>query len=275
MIVTLLGSGTPIPSADRFGSAILVEACGLFLLFDCGRGATIRLHQAGVSPRQIDKVFFTHLHSDHVVGLPDLWLTGWILGRGEPLRIAGPDGTVEMARHLVQAYAADLQIRQHAAENLPAHGAGLDAEIVRSGVVHDDAGVRIRAFPVDHGHVTPAFGYRIEDGERVVVVSGDTRWSRSLIEASAGADCSFTRRGRQKQRMRHRGVSGPLPPRRTQGGSSRKSGPNWRSCITIWIKPESRTPSDRPTRGPSSSVAICWRSTSLVSNERRRDLHKN
>ena len=188
MIVTLLGSGTPIPSADRFGSAILVEARGLFLLFDCGRGATIRLHQAGVSPRQIERVFFTHLHSDHVVGLPDLWLTGWILGRGEPLRIAGPDGTVEMASHLVLAYAADLHIRQHAAENLPAHGAGLDAQVVRSGVVHDNAGVRIRAFPVDHGHVTPAFGYRIEDGERAVVVSGDTKWSRSLIEASAGAD---------------------------------------------------------------------------------------
>jgi ribonuclease Z len=50
MIVTLLGTGTPIPSADRFGSAILVAAGGRLLLFDCGRGATIRLHQAGVSP---------------------------------------------------------------------------------------------------------------------------------------------------------------------------------------------------------------------------------
>ena len=87
MKVTLLGTGTPFPNAERFGSAILVEGAGTKLLFDCGRGVVLRLTQAGVSPKEIDALFLTHLHSDHVVGIPDLWLSGWLLGRSKPLPI--------------------------------------------------------------------------------------------------------------------------------------------------------------------------------------------
>lgn len=87
MRVTLLGTGTPFPNADRLGSAILVEAAGKKLLFDCGRGVVIRLTQAQISPKDIDGLFLTHLHSDHVVGIPDLWLSGWLLDRNGPLQI--------------------------------------------------------------------------------------------------------------------------------------------------------------------------------------------
>jgi ribonuclease BN (tRNA processing enzyme) len=76
----MLGTGTTFPNAERFASAILVEVAGKRLLFECGRGAVIRLTQAGVSPSEIDGLFLTHLHSDHVVGIPDLWLSGWFWG---------------------------------------------------------------------------------------------------------------------------------------------------------------------------------------------------
>lgn len=79
MRVTLLARA-PSLSLSGFGSAILVEAAGKRMLFDCGRGAVIRLAQAGVSPRGIDRLFFTHLHSDHIVGIPDLWLSGSATG---------------------------------------------------------------------------------------------------------------------------------------------------------------------------------------------------
>src|SRR5438477_5868647 len=105
MKVTLLGTGTPFPNAERFGPAILVEVAGTKLLFDCGRAVVIRLTQAGVSPKEVDALFLTHLHSDHVVGIPDLWLSGWLLGRSKPLPIWGPQGTSSMARHLAQAFA--------------------------------------------------------------------------------------------------------------------------------------------------------------------------
>src|SRR5262249_11400146 len=73
--VTLLGTGTPFPATDRFGAATLVEAGKERLLFDVGRGATIRLNQIGVSMGTLNAVFLTHFHSDHTSGIPDLWLT--------------------------------------------------------------------------------------------------------------------------------------------------------------------------------------------------------
>jgi ribonuclease Z len=96
----MLGTGTTFPNAERFASAILVEVAGKRLLFECGRGAVIRLTQAGVSPSEIDGLFLTHLHSDHVVGIPDLWLSGWFLGRDRPIPVWGPKATRSMSEHL-------------------------------------------------------------------------------------------------------------------------------------------------------------------------------
>ena len=81
--MTLLGTGSPIPALDRFGPSILVEAGSKRLLFVVGRGAAQRLFQLGVPFSALSAVFLTHLHSDHLVGLPDLWLTGWIVSRRE------------------------------------------------------------------------------------------------------------------------------------------------------------------------------------------------
>jgi ribonuclease Z len=79
--VTLLGTGTPVPAMNRFGPSILVEAGGQTFLFDAGRGAMQRLAQLRVRWQDVDALFLTHLHSDHVVGFPDLWLTGWLGAR--------------------------------------------------------------------------------------------------------------------------------------------------------------------------------------------------
>jgi ribonuclease Z len=100
--VTLLGTGTPVPAMNRFGPSILVEAAGQKFLFDAGRGALQRLAQLRVRWQDVDGVFLTHLQSDHVVGFPDLWLTGWLVGPGRerPLRVWGPRGTTRMMSHL-------------------------------------------------------------------------------------------------------------------------------------------------------------------------------
>jgi ribonuclease Z len=102
--VTLLGTGSPQPRMDRFGPCILVEAGKKKLLFDCGRGATQRIEQIGIPFTEIDALFLTHLHSDHTVGIPDLWLTGWARGRKVPLQVWGPAGTKEMMLHLKEAF---------------------------------------------------------------------------------------------------------------------------------------------------------------------------
>ncbi len=190
--VTLLGTGRPLPAIDRFGPATLVEAGGETLLFDAGRGAAQRLWQLRIPLSRVGVVFLTHLHSDHVVGLPDVWLTGWLptpFGRrGAPLGVRGPEGTRDMADALTKAFAWDLD-RRSRGEGLPAEGAVLDAHDVIPGVVLDRGGVRVTAFLVDHGGVLePAFGYRVDFQGHSVVISGDTRPSETLASAAAGAD---------------------------------------------------------------------------------------
>lgn len=111
-IVTLLGTGNPSPRLDRFGPSTLIEAADQKLLFDCGRGTMQRVYQIQPQTKEFDKLFITHLHSDHITGIPDLWITRNIMGRSDnPLRIWGPRGTESMVSHLRQAYKVDLKVR--------------------------------------------------------------------------------------------------------------------------------------------------------------------
>jgi ribonuclease Z len=112
--VTLLGTGSPPAVMNRFGPSTLVEAGGQKFIFDAGRGALQRLNQIKVHWQDVDGVFLTHLHSDHLVGFPDLWLTGWLVGapgRDRPLMVWGPRGTKRMMSLLEQAFEYDIRIR--------------------------------------------------------------------------------------------------------------------------------------------------------------------
>ena len=187
--VTLLGTGTPVPAMNRFGPSILIEAGDHKFLFDAGRGAMQRLTQLKVRWQTIDGVFLTHLHSDHVVGFPDLWLTGWLVGPGRdrPLRVWGPRGTQKMMSKLEEAYEFDIRIRLYDDRAAP-NGVVLLAQDIVEGIAFEKDGLKITAFEVDHSPVWPAFGYRVDYGGRSVVLSGDTRVSQNLIRHAAGVD---------------------------------------------------------------------------------------
>jgi len=186
--VTLLGTGCPPAVMNRFGPSILVEAGGQKFLFDAGRGALQRLNQINVKWSDVQGVFFTHLNSDHVVGFPDLWLTGWLTpGRNEPLLVWGPRGTKKMMSYLEQAFEYDIRIRLYDDRAAP-DGVVILAEDIGEGVVFDKGGVKVTAFEVDHAPITPAFGFRIDHAGRSVVLSGDTRVSENLIRYAKDAD---------------------------------------------------------------------------------------
>jgi ribonuclease Z len=191
--VTLLGTGIPVPQPDRFGPATLVEVGGQKLLFDAGRGATIRLFQLRVPLREVGPLFLTHFHSDHTAGIPDVWLSGWLGGpwarRTTPFRVIGPNGTKDLMANLERAYAADIRIRM-ADENYPAEGIRVIAEeFPVEGVVYEKDGVRVTAFDVNHGDlIKPAYGYRIDYDGRSVVISGDTRFDKNVVKYGTGAD---------------------------------------------------------------------------------------
>ena len=188
--VTLLGTGSPVPA--RFGPSILVEAAGEKLIFDVGRGTAQRIYQLGMPLREVTGVFLTHFHSDHTVGLPDLWLTGWLNplfgGRMTPFRVWGPAGTRAMMGALEEAYAEDIRIRI-ADQHYAPEGVAIIAEDIIEGVVLENDGVRVTAFDVDHGDlIKPAMGYRVDYHGRSVVLSGDTRVSENLVQFSSGVD---------------------------------------------------------------------------------------
>jgi ribonuclease Z len=186
--VTLLGTGNPRPVMSRFGPSILVEAGKEKLLFDCGRGATQRLYQLHIPFNDISALFLTHLHSDHTVGIPDLWLTGWVMGRSIPFPVWGPSGTKAMMEHLQEAYSFDIHIRRDVDTKLPGAGVEVVAKDIDEGVVYNNAGVKVTAFLVDHGEIKPAFGYRIDYGGHSVTLSGDTRPSENLIKFAQGTE---------------------------------------------------------------------------------------
>jgi len=114
------------------------------------RGAAPCLNQLKVRWQDVHGVFFTHLHSGHVVGFPDLWLTGWLTpGRSVPLNVWGPRGTKNMMSHLEQAFDFDIRIRLYDDRSSP-DGIVLLTEEIGEGVVYDKGGVKITAFEVDH-----------------------------------------------------------------------------------------------------------------------------
>ena len=186
--VTLLGTGTPRPIMERFGPSTLVQAGGKTFIFDAGRGCLQRLQQLGIEYNSIDALFLTHLHSDHIVGLPDLWLTGWLIShRNNPLPVFGPADTRELTDYLQKAYTFDIKIRIED-DKAPFEGSKLLTTDIKEGIVYEDSGVKVIAFLVDHYPVVPAFGYRIEYGGHSVVLSGDTRYSENLIKYAKGTD---------------------------------------------------------------------------------------
>ncbi len=191
--VTLLGTGAPNPIIERFGPATLVEVGGQILLFDAGRGAALRLHQMDIPLSATDAVFLTHFHHDHLVGLPDIWMTGWIpppFGRRSvPFEVWGPTGTASLLQNLEEAFALNTSIRIPD-ELLPPAGIKMVAhEFDSDGIVYEKDDVKVTAFAVDHGDlIKPAYGYRIDYDGRAVVISGDTRFDRNLIAAAKGVD---------------------------------------------------------------------------------------
>lgn len=187
--VLLLGTGSPSLSLKRHGIATLIRADGEWLLFDAGRATLQRMYEMAVPAGEVRNLFLTHLHSDHLCGLPDFWMTGWfMLHRDRPLRVFGPEGTTRFIAGLRDAFAFDLDIRPKDGLAPSPEGHLFEVSEFGPGVVFRSGAVTVTSFLVDHGPARPSYGFTISCGGRRVVLSGDTTWCESLVEQATGAD---------------------------------------------------------------------------------------
>ena len=193
--VVLLGTGTPNADPERSGPAVAVVVNGAAYLVDCGPGVVRRAVAAerkkdipALNVTNLQKVFITHLHSDHTLGLPDLIFTPWVLGRTAPLEVYGPRGVKDMTDNIERAWAKDIDVRTHGLEQGNTTGYKAQAHEVEPGVIYKDPNVTVTAFEVKHGSWDQAFGYKIQTADRVIVISGDTAPTDAVAKACDGCD---------------------------------------------------------------------------------------
>lgn len=191
----MLGTGTPNADPDRSGPAVAIVVNGASYLVDAGPGIVRRAALAqrtdsisALAPARLQRVFLTHLHSDHTAGLPDLILTPWVLERAVPLEVYGPPRTKRMVDLLEDAYADDIQIRLHGGEPSNKTGYRAVAHDVKPGVVYRDSNVTVTAFAVPHGRWENAYGYVFQTKDRKIVISGDTGPTDAVAKACDGCD---------------------------------------------------------------------------------------
>jgi ribonuclease Z len=189
--VVLLGTGTPVPDAQRGGSGTAVVADHGWVLIDCGRGVAQRIMEAGLDLRALRAVMLTHHHSDHVSDLASVAIARWVAGGHEPLTVVAPGGPcARFAARCMDAF-EDEAFHSQAAAGAPARPTAdiraFDAAPSAEPVFEQD-GWLVNAALVDHHPIEAAVGYRIEVDERLLAISGDTAVCEGVAQLAAGAD---------------------------------------------------------------------------------------
>lgn len=193
----ILGTGTPNPNPERMGSSYLVLANDEPYLFDYGTGVVRRI--ASFSPswggeyqalevENLKYAFLTHIHSDHTLGLADLIITPWIMGRSEPLKIFGPKGAKYMHTNIIKAYQPDIDYRIYGTQPQNSTGYKVIFNELKDKFVYQDENIKVTAFLNDHGDLQESYGFLIETNDKKILISGDTAMSKNLISYGENLD---------------------------------------------------------------------------------------
>jgi ribonuclease Z len=207
--VHLIGTGGPELTPERAGMSTLIDVNGRKFLFDAGRGALQNIYLSRIHPNEVTKVFLTHLHNDHIEGLPSLWITPWFMfARKQKMEVWGPPGTAEMIQGMRLMLNHDIERRS----NPVFRREDLDIKTteIGEGVVYDEGGIKITAFPVEHVDGNPAFGYRLDAGNRSVLISGDTTYSDNVVKYGTHVDLMVHNVAAFSERMLKAGEMKPV-----------------------------------------------------------------
>jgi ribonuclease Z len=188
--VFMCGTSAPMPTPDRAQACVAVLVDERIFVVDAGAASAGVASMGGLALEHLRALLITHYHSDHIADIPEFNLLSWVAGRPAPLQVIGPGGVEAVVSGLNRTYALDnsYRVAHHGASLLPPKLGVLEARTIEAGVVLDEDGLVITAFPVNHAPVAPAVGYRFDYGGRSVVVTGDTIVTEGLEAAARNAD---------------------------------------------------------------------------------------
>lgn len=195
--IVFLGTGNPNPDPDHQGPSLAIIVNNRSYIVDFGVGLVRQAARfseefggcmAALDSKNMEIGFLTHLHSDHILGYPDLILTPWIMVRENPLTVYGPVGTRGLTDHILRAYESDIQYRLKGSEPINQTGWQVHVHEFRGGTIFEDDVIKVEAFPVTHGSMNNAFGFRFVTPDKVIVVSGDTAPCDTIQDFSKRAD---------------------------------------------------------------------------------------
>ena len=188
MKLTLLGTGCPKVDFDRFGPSNIISTNKSNILVDCGSGVTQRLDQAKISLKNIDALFLTHLHSDHVIDLYQLIISSWHSYRTKPWKIYGPIGTKKFVKKIMMAWQDErlLRIKYEQRSSVKAFDIKVK-EFRKYGKIKIKDQI-IEYFEVDHKPVKYAYGFNFYHNNKKLTISGDTKPCENLLKYGQKTD---------------------------------------------------------------------------------------
>ncbi|URQ64521.1 MBL fold metallo-hydrolase [SAR86 cluster bacterium] len=193
----VLGSGTPNPNPERMGSAYLVLVDDTPYLFDFGPGVVRRVAAlttnwggsfSNFDVTKLEYAFLSHIHSDHTLGLADLIITPWIMGRDKPLKIFGPEAAKDMAEHIIKAYQPDIDYRIYGTQPQNDKGYKTIFTSIAEGAIYEDDNISVTAFLNDHGDLSDSYGFLVKTKDKTILISGDTGPSKNLMKYGKDID---------------------------------------------------------------------------------------
>ena len=188
MELILLGTGCPKVDYKRFGPANLLITKKSKILIDCGSGVTQRLDEAKVSTADIDALFLTHLHSDHVVDIYQLIISSWHSYRIKPWVIYGPKGTKKFINRIMDAWKNERTQRINYESRSSTAAFNIIIKEFKSKGTCNINDLKIRYFEVDHKPVKYAYGFNFYYKNKKLTISGDTRPCENIMKYSQNSD---------------------------------------------------------------------------------------
>jgi len=194
--IAVCGAGSPMPDEKRGGPCTLVIAGQQLFVFDTGNTSARNINKMGFNAGNIQGIFLTHFHSDHIDGLGELLLQRWVSNSNtQPVPVHGPEGVETVVNGFMQAYSLDrgYRVAHHGEAIVPSSGFGAKAvsfktQAFETTLVYDSQDTKIHAFSVAHAPIHPAVGYKIQYKDRSIVISGDTTPSVHVAKAAQGVD---------------------------------------------------------------------------------------